>query len=354
MRIGIASEAAIRLDKPTMLRDSRGFLEALVGDGRPLIALTGLCLALSGGFAVFQSATGHFLPHDVAFLKMNASDLCGINECRIVHFMFHDRVSFGGSLIAIASLYLWLAEFPLKSGEPWAWWTLLVSGVVGFGSFLTYLGYGYLDTWHGAATLVLLPCFWAGIVLSRRLVLARASSVGDDASWRSLLRPGAGPRWRSAAGLGRGFLLVVGVGMIGAGFTIQVIGMTEVFVPTDLTFMGLTRDHLDAINPKLIPLIAHDRAGFGGGVASAGLLLVACVWSGTPSRSLRQALLIAGVAGWGTAIGIHPLIGYTDSGHLAPAIAGASLFFVGLALAGSPTSDPSPTVLELWDSLRKN
>jgi hypothetical protein len=124
----------------------------MVGDGRPLIAFTGLCLALSGAFALFQSATGHFLPHDTEFLQMSAQDLCGIKECRIVHFMFHDRVSFGGSLIAIAVLYLWLAEFPLKGGDAWAWWVLLVSGVAGFGSFLTYLGYGYLDTWHGAAT----------------------------------------------------------------------------------------------------------------------------------------------------------------------------------------------------------
>jgi hypothetical protein len=329
-----------------MHQDSRNFLEAMVGDGRPLIVLTGLCLALSGAFAIFQSATGQFLPHDIAFLEMSARDLCGINECRIVHFMFHDRVSFGGSLIAIAVLYLWLAEFPLKSGEPWAWWTLLISGVVGFGGFLTYLGYGYLDTWHGAATLALLPCFWVGIWLSHRWVVEAASLSGRDASWRSLLRPGPGARWRSVGGVGRGLLLMAGVGMIGAGFTIQTIGMTRVFVPTDLTFMGLTRDYLDSINPKLIPLIAHDRAGFGGGVATTGLLLVACVWCGTISRSLRQALLIGGIAGWGTAIGIHPIIGYLDMGHLAPAVAGATLFFVGLALTRPSSGDASPMVDE--------
>ncbi len=326
-----------------MERDSRGFLAAIVGDGRPLIALTGLCLALSGGFAIFQSSTGQFLPHDIAFLGMSARDLCGINECRIVHFMFHDRVSFGGSLIAIAALYLWLAEFPLKAGAPWAWWALLVSGVLGFGSFLTYLSYGYLDTWHGAATLALLPCFWGGIWLSRRRVVEAAKAGNLDVSWRSLLRPAEGPPWRSLAGAGRGLLLMTGVGMIGAGLTIQFIGMTQVFVPTDLTFIGLTRSHLDAINPKLIPLIAHDRAGFGGGIATAGFLVVTCVWSGSISRSLRQAFLIGGISGWGTAIGIHPAIGYIDAGHLAPAVAGASLFFIGLALTGfEPTPNSSP------------
>jgi hypothetical protein len=124
-------------------------------------------------------------------------------------------------------------------------------------------------------------------------------------------------------------------GMIGAGFTIQAIGMTRVFVPSDLTFMGMDRAQLNAINPRLIPLIAHDRAGFGGGAATTGLLLFLSVWYGSPSRSLWQSLLIGGIVGWGTAIGIHPLIGYVDAGHLAPALTGAILFFVGLALTRS-------------------
>jgi hypothetical protein len=123
--------------------------------------------------------------------------------------------------------------------------------------------------------------------------------------------------------------------MIGAGFTIQTIGMTTVFVPTDLSFMGLDHNQLDLINPRLVPLIAHDRAGFGGAVATTGVLLFTCVWYGGLSRSLWQALLIGGIAGWATAIGIHPLVGYTDAGHLAPAVTGAVLFFVGMVLTRS-------------------
>ena len=98
---------------------------------------------------------------------------------------------------------------------------------------------------------------------------------------------------------------------------------------------GLWLSRHNSINPRLIPLIAHDRAGFGGGVATAGLLLFACVWCGPPCRSLWQVLLIGGIAGWSTAVGIHPIIGYTDAGHLAPAVTGALLFFVGLALTRS-------------------
>ena len=126
--------------------------------------------------------------------------------------------------------------------------------------------------------------------------------------------------------------------MLGAGLTIQTIGMTSVFVETDLEFMGLNRSEIQAINPRLIPLIAHDRAGFGGAVATAGLLTFACVWFAPASRSLWQALFIGGVAGWTTAVGVHPAIGYTNTFHLAPAVAGAVGFFIGLCSCNAPRS----------------
>ena len=43
------------------------------------------------------------------------------------------------------------------------------------------------------------------------------------------------------------------------------LGATEVFVAEDLAFMNLSRKSINAINDRLISLIAHDRAGFGGG-----------------------------------------------------------------------------------------
>ena len=152
----------------------RGFLEALVGDGRPLLAVTALILLVCGSFAMFLAATGHFLPQDIQYLGMSAADLCTLHGCRIVHFMQHDRTAFGGALVAIGVLYLWLVTFPLAAGEAWAWWTLALSGVAGFASFLAYLGYGYLDTWHGAATLVLLPLYGLGLARARRLLAGPA------------------------------------------------------------------------------------------------------------------------------------------------------------------------------------
>lgn len=312
-----------------MARDDRGFFRALVGDGRPLLAFTGLSLVLSGAFALFLSATGQFLPHDIQFLGMSAEELCAVRDCRVVRFMFHDRVAFGGALIAVGTLYLWLTEFPLRRGEAWAWWLFLLTGVVGFGSFLAYLGYGYLDTWHGVAALLLLPVFVAGMVLTRKLLPGPAGA-------RSLLKPSAKVRWRSSEGAGRLCLLATAGGMIAGGLTILTVGMTTVFVPQDLTFMGLEASELQAINPRLVPLIAHDRAGFGGAIATCGIAALFCVWCGTPSRGLWQALLVAGGVGFATAIGVHPAVGYNDLVHLAPALAGALIFLVGLALSYKP------------------
>jgi len=314
-------------------RDDRGLLSALLGDGRPLLLLSGLALVLAGGFALFLSASKRFLPHDVDYLGMTAEQLCGINNCRVVYFMFHDRVAFGGALIAIGVLYMWLAEFPLRRGEAWAWWTFVVSGIFGFGSFLAYLGYGYLDTWHGAATLLILPCFVIGLAKSRAY-LEVPRGIG------SLSRPGASVSWLSPLGMGRALLLAVAGGMIAGGLTVMTFGMTRVFVPQDLIFMGLARSDLQAISTRLIPLIAHDRAGFGGAICTTGVTVLLCVWCARPSRNLWQILCLAGVIGFAAAIGVHPIVGYNDLLHLAPAILGAIMFVAGLILSWRPMRLP--------------
>ena len=45
-------------------RDDRSLIEVALGNGRFLIALTGIALALSGGFAIMQSISGQLLPQD--------------------------------------------------------------------------------------------------------------------------------------------------------------------------------------------------------------------------------------------------------------------------------------------------
>ena len=312
-------------------------IPALIADGRPLLALTAMGLIVSGIFALFLAATVTFLPQDIAFLGMDTQTLAGLHHQRIVHFMFHDRVSFGGTLIAVGTLYLWLLTFPLghgsRLGEEWAWWTLLFSGSVGFASFFCCFVYHYIDTWHLTASLALLALYIVGMQRTRSLLPAAHQG------WRSLLRDPASLPWRTHAGFGRGLMLFVTLGMLLAGVVIMLLGSTVVFVPQDIAYFGYTHAQLDALNPHLVPLIAHDRAGFGGGLASCGLCVFFIVLKARIDRALWQALLFAGLTGFGCAIGIHYPMHYFSPSHLAPAWIGAMAYLAGIVCLRPAKSD---------------
>lgn len=113
----------------------------------------------------------------------------------------------------------------------------------------------------------------------------------------------------------------------------MMVGMTTVFVASDLTFIGYTREQLNVINPRLIPLIAHDRAGFGGGVFTTGLMLFAIIWKAPPSKHAWQAITLAGMTGFVVAVGVHYPVGYMDTWHLLPAWLGIIGFVLGAWLS---------------------
>ena len=299
------------------MRDERSLWEAAIGDGRFLIALTGISLALSGGFAVLQSVSGQLLPQDSRAIGMDAAGLVHAGNRHLLGFMFHDRVAYGGSLLAIGLGYLWMAEFALSARAAWAWWGLLVSGIIGFLAFLTYLGQGYLDTWHGAATMFLLPVFAAGMWRSR------PENLSIRLTWAVSRRgENAFAKW------GRILLAACAVGLILAGGTIAVFGMTSVFVPSDLQFIGLERPALRRISPMLIAVISHDRAGFGGGLCSLGSLILFMARYADLNRSFVQIIGLMGCVGFGCAIGVHFAVSYLDSMHLLPAFIGLLIFLV--------------------------
>lgn len=316
--------------------DNRSLSQAVLGDGRPLLLFTGLMLFVAGAFGVFQASTGHFLPHDETYLGMSAQALCAFYDCRIVRFMIHDRVAFGGALGGVGILYLWLAEFPLRRRENWAWWAFLLSGVAGFLSFLTFLGYGYLDTWHGVATLVLFPCFLLGLWQSY------------DSAYRAFPRG-----WKATLAINRTgtarsriadlCLAMTATGLLSAGAVIVFGGMTRVFVPEDLAYMALTVENLHGISDRLVPLIAHDRVAFGGALFCTGILMAFAVLFAQRTHNLWEILFVAGSLGFVSAIGVHFVVGYVNWFHLLPAYLAATVFYTGMALSypratGKPTA----------------
>jgi len=133
--------------------------------------------------------------------------------------------------------------------------------------------------------------------------------------------------------LGRLFLLVTAGCIALGGLIIMAVGMTSVFVPQDLMFMDIAASDLNAVSARLIPLIAHDRAGFGGAVCCTGVCMLLLLWCGRPTPAMWQAVALANVAGFGAAIGVHFPIGYTSFTHLAPAYLGVLLFLVGMVLS---------------------
>ena len=279
----------------------------------------------AGGFMLFLAATGEFLPHDIHYLGTTADDLCAVQSCRIVDFMVHDRAAFGGTMAGIGVLYTWLTVFPLSKGEQWAWWTLVLSGAVGFLTFFAYLGYGYLDTWHGVGTLLLVPVYVVGILRTRRLLAGPVMVT-------ALFQNGGWLGGRDRYTLGRSLLLVGAAATTVGGLAILRVGVGDTFVPEDLEFIGLSARELQEVNPRLTSLLAHDRAGFGGGVLTMGLTTMICLWCGRPSRHLHEAVALAGLVSLGAAVGVHFAVGYTDLWHLLPALAGVASLVSGLAL----------------------
>jgi hypothetical protein len=135
-----------------------------------------------------------------------------------------------------------------------------------------------------------------------------------------------------------------------AGTTIALVGVTEVFVPEDLEFMQTTAEALQSVSPRLVPLIAHDRASFGGMIAASGLcFLGVALWGFRQgARWLWWTLLLAGIPGYACAIGVHFVVGYKNLWHLTPAFAGLTVFIIAQTLSYPYLAAPDPALLDEW------
>ncbi len=162
-------------------------------------------------------------------------------------------------------------------------------------------------------------------------------SLHNDRSWRLGL-------W--------GQLLHVAQAMafLAAGTTIALVGVTEVFVPEDLEFMQTTAEALRSVSPRLVPLIAHDRASFGGMIVASGLCFLGIALWGfrRGERWVWWTLLLAGIPGYACAIGVHFVVGYENLWHLTPAFAGLAVFVIAQALSYPYLAAADPALLDEW------
>lgn len=284
------------------------------------MCLLGLGMVLGGILAWIIAATTVILPYDEAFLGMDPLSLSLINE-RLLYFMSHDRITLAGTMISIGILYGMLARFGLRCGHHWAKTALATSGIIGFGSFFLYLGYGYFDPLHAAAAIILFPMF----ILSMRGRADRPSrqepNLRNDRAWRLA-------QWGQLMFVVLGFALALG------GLVIAGVGISYVFVREDLAYLCMTPEMISQINDRLIPLIAHDRAGFGGALlCDAAAITIIALWGiNQGERWIWWTLLLGGLPGFAAGFGVHIAIGYTDLLHLSPAIFAFLLYIAGLIL----------------------
>ena len=284
--------------------------------------LMGGGMFVGGMLALVIAATKVVLPYDEAFLGMSLHDLKAVNP-NLLAFMAHDRISLAGAMLAIGVLYLGLSAFGMRRGLHWARQSVLISAFTGFASFFLFLGFGYLDTFHAFVTASLLQLLLLGVHAKLGVYTPETRpDLRGDGAWRMSL-------W------GQLLLVIHGAGLLAAGAVISLIGITQVFVHADLEFLGTTAETLASANPRLVPLVAHDRATLGGMLLASGwVALLPALWGyRRGSVWLWWTLLLGGSIAYIAAIAVHFAVGYLNFHHLLPAFGGLALLLVGLLLS---------------------
>jgi dihydroorotate dehydrogenase len=288
------------------------------------MAILALVILGSGVSAWLVGTTRVLLTYDEEFLGMDRAALTALNP-RLLDFLEHDRISFAATTVSVAIQYLALAVVAARRHEHWARVALVASSCVGLVSFFLFLGFSYFDplhlvVWIGVAASLL----WGLRGPADRLPRVPVPDLRNDAAWKR-------GQW--------GQLLYVGLGagLVLAGVTVSVIACTQVFIATDLDFLHAQRSMLEAANPKLLPLVSHDRAGFGGALAADGVaVLLTALWGfRRGARWVWWTLLASGLVGFAGVVWIHASIGYLHPWHMAPAYLALAVFAVASALTCS-------------------
>jgi hypothetical protein len=282
----------------------------------------GVAMLLGGAMAMVIAVTRVVMPYDEQFVGMTRSELAELND-RLLLFMTHDRVTLAGTMLAVGILYTLLSWQGMRRGWHWAQVAVLASAFVGFFTFFLFLGFGYFDPLHAFVTAVLFQFLLLGVHAdSMRPAYDDVPNLTNHAAWRR-------SQWGQLIYVVHGAMLIV------AGAVICSFGVTSVFVPEDLEFMQTTAEALCAANPQLVPLVAHDRATFGGMLVACGItVLLSSLWGFRQGNSwLWWGLFAAGNVAYVATILVHWTVGYTSLKHLLPAYGGLAAIWLGSTLS---------------------
>jgi dihydroorotate dehydrogenase len=286
--------------------------------------LLGLAMASGSILAGFFALTSVVLPYDEASSGITRAQIQALNP-KLLHFMSHDRFTLAGTMLSLGILYAGLAYYGIRRGRIWAQETLVFSAFGGFLTFFSFLAYGYFDPFHAFVAASMLPiAIQCAVAKPVTYWESRAPDMKNDAAWRR-------------ACVGQLCWVVQAVGLLMAGAIIMSIGSAHVFVDSDLAFLGATRDSIYMLHPNLVPLIAHDRATFGGMLLSSGVgVLLATLWGfHRGEKWLWRTVGVAGFPAYFAALWIHHDIAYTDPLHLSPVFIGLALHVAGWILSAT-------------------
>ncbi|MCH1624844.1 dihydroorotate dehydrogenase [Fredinandcohnia quinoae] len=284
--------------------------------------LFGCSIFIGGIIALIISLTTIILPYDEHFLGMNRELILLFNE-RILLFMAHDRMTLAGTMISGGVVYMALAKYGVRNGLLWAKQAIDLAAILGFFGIFLFIGYGYFDWLHLIFWLVLLPMFVIGFLKTKHL-RGTPSSLNrrNHQTWKRSL-------------VGQLAFVILGFSFVLGGIIISLIGVSNVFVSTDILYLCMPPEMLDSFNDKLISVIAHDRAGFGSALLSVGfLVLMLSLWGFQQgNRWVWWTLLFGGFPAFIAGIWIHFAIGYTTFIHLLPAYFALFLYVIGLLMS---------------------
>lgn len=284
--------------------------------------LFGLSILIGGMIALYFAFTRIILPYDESFIGLTREEILQVNPL-ILAFMSHDRMALAGTMISGGILYIQLARHGIKQGLHWAKIAFHAAAIIGFLGILLFIGFGYFDWLHGLFWLLLMPIYYLSWKEGTHSTANPSSDHGEnDQVWKKGV-------------YGQLMFIILGFSILIGGVVISTIGVSNVFMETDLTFLCMTPQMLNELSETLIPVIAHDRAGFGSALVSVGLLvLMISLWGFRKGeRWIWNTLALGALPAFIAGIGTHFYIGYTTFIHLAPVYFLVVLYSLGLLLS---------------------
>lgn len=300
-----------------LLHEETESQKRIIGPGWLWLFFLGAGLVIGGCVAWFVACNIIILPNEEQSLHLTRAAIAHINS-KLLRFISIDRTIHGATAMSLGIIYCQLAFFGVRKGSNWAYRTITVSAIVGFLSFVLFVGFKYFDTLPAAFAAGLLPGLLFG--MPNRFVNApRSWNLRNDAAWKLGL-------------IGQFCFVVLGIGMVVAAVVVARIGTAEVFLPEDLEYLHTTAKAIASANSHIIPLIAHSRAVLGGIMLPTGItVLLTSLWGFREGeRWLWCTFAAAGLLPIVAALHVNYTAGYMNPLHLAPFLVAFAFYIVGI------------------------